>query len=203
MAERLIPLALGILLISLFAIGGCEDGQAARDQRLNAANQSALQAQRQQNELVAAQSKALADNSQQITAAAQAVLSHEHQIREQLGQQQARIDTGRSELEQERQAIARQRARDPIIAAALQQTGTALLCLLPLLLAFLALRQMQSQEPDYAAVAELLVTELTTAKPRFLPAPVLPRGPENLGYLAPPRGEEPPPNSSDESAPPF
>jgi hypothetical protein len=43
--------------------------------------------------------------------------------------------------------------------------------LLPLVVTVFVIRQMQSQEPDHAAVAELLTLELTSDEPLLLPAP--------------------------------
>ena len=50
----------------------------------------------------------------------------------------------------------------------IQNFGLIVACLLPLLVAVLVIRQMQSQEPDHAAVAELLMLELTSDRPRLL-----------------------------------
>ena len=55
----------------------------------------------------------------------------------------------------------------------IQNIGLTLACLLPLVVAVFVIRQMQSQEPDHAAVAELLVLELTAdEEPRLLPDPM-------------------------------
>jgi type VI protein secretion system component VasF len=100
------------------------------------------------------------------------VLSHEKEVRSQLNQQQQQLDAGRSDLEKQRQVIAQQRAREPLIAAAVQSVGLWLACTTPLVLALYVLRLMFAQSPEHAAVAELLVSELTTEQPKLLPAPV-------------------------------
>ena len=51
----------------------------------------------------------------------------------------------------------------------IQNFGLVIACLLPLLVSVFVIRQMQSQEPDHAAVAELLTLELTSEQPRLLP----------------------------------
>ena len=83
------------------------------------------------------------------------------------------MDAKRDELEQERREIAGRRNRDPIIASAIKHTGLILGCLAPLAICAFVIRQMQSQEPDHAAVAELLIQELTMPKilsvPKTLP----------------------------------
>jgi hypothetical protein len=177
------PLLLTLLLLGL-VFSGCEDDQSQRDARLHAANQAALEAQRQQNQLVAAQSQALAENSREITAAAGAVLAREHEIRSQLDQQQQRIDAGRTDLENQRQLLAQQRQRDPVIAAAIQSVGLWLACTTPLLFGLYALRLMFRDDPQHAAVAELLVTELVSDSPRLLTAPVM--GPLRIERQTPP-----------------
>jgi len=75
-------------------------------------------------------------------------------------------------MEAERQVIARQRHRDPLIAAAIVNASVLLACIAPLLLAFWVLRNSGGQES--AGVDELLIHELTTDTPVFLPRPTLP-----------------------------
>jgi hypothetical protein len=177
------PPLLTLLLLGL-VFSGCEEDQSPRDARLHAANQAALEAQRQQNQLVAAQSQALAENSRQITAAAETVLAREQEIRTQLDQQQQRIDAGRTDLENQRQLLAQQRQRDPVIAAAVQSVGLWLACTTPLLFGLYVLRLMFHDEPQHAAVAELLIAELVNESPRLLPPAS--RGPLRIERQVPP-----------------
>jgi hypothetical protein len=90
------------------------------------------------------------------------------------GVQTERQSLGRQhqELEAERQMIARQRHRDPLIAAAIVNTGVLLVSIAPMFLAFWVLRSSWSQES--AGVGELLIHELTSGNPVFLPSPTLP-----------------------------
>ena len=83
------------------------------------------------------------------------------------------LDRQHEGLEVERQTIARQRHRDPLIAAAIVNAGVLLACIAPLLLAFWVLRNSWGQES--AGIDELLLHELTTENPAFLPSPMLPR----------------------------
>jgi hypothetical protein len=180
MALRLLSSTLWLLVLALLMSAGCHSREDQRDAGLHAANQAALQAQKQQNQLVAAQSQALAENSRQITAAAEAVLAREHEIREQLNQQQAQVDNGRNELEKERQVLALQRHRDPLIAAAVQSVGLWFACTTPLLIGVYVLRLMLVQQPEHAALADLLVSELVSDQPKLLPAAAF--GPPRLGH---------------------
>ena len=97
------------------------------------------------------------------------MITAQQELTSQLNGQQSAIQTGHQQLEQDRREIAEQRHRDPIIAAVIQNIGLTLACLLPLLVAVFVIRQMQSQEPDHAAVAELLILEMTADEPRLLP----------------------------------
>ena len=89
------------------------------------------------------------------------MIAAQSELTSQLNQQQAVVDAGRDQLEQERQQIAEKRHRDPVIAIAIETAGLAIACLLPLVICFFVIRQMQTQEPDHAAVAELLIQEFS------------------------------------------
>lgn len=164
-------LMFGGLVLSLF--GGC------RDQRLETANRTALVQQGKQNELIGAQSQNLAETTLKIATAAETVLAQESQVRTELLQQQARIDSWRTDLEQERQRIASQRQRDPIIAASLQALGLLFACLMPLAFGAYTLHVASRERPG-DALAEVLVQELTSDQPRLLPAAAF--GPPRLEH---------------------
>ena len=172
-------------VVLLWATLGCSPGPDFRDQRLAEFAARSTTEQAQQNARMAEIVRADAEARKEMMATHQTLTS-------QLNQQQAVIDAGRDQLEEERRNLAQQRHRDPIIAAALQSTGVLLACLLPLLLAAYALKQMRQEEPDQAAVAELLVYELTSERPLFLPAPIAPR----LGSST--SASDPPPWNDDE-----
>jgi putative transposase len=85
-----------------------------------------------------------------------------------LNEQQSAIYTGHEQLEQNRREIAEQHHRDPIVAAVIQNFGLVIACLLPLLVSVFVIRQIQSQEPDHAAVVELLVLERVGGRTLFI-----------------------------------
>ena len=174
------PLALALAL----AMVGCGESPDMRDQRLAEFARQSMAEQQKQNARIADQSKAVVDESHQLAQAAKELVNLDAQARRellaaqsdltsQLAQQQSVVDAKRDELEQERREIAGRRNRDPIIASAIQYTGLILGCLAPLAICAFVIRQMQSQEPDHAAVAELLIQELTMPKilsvPKTLP----------------------------------
>ncbi|NQV25791.1 MAG: hypothetical protein HQ518_15645 [Rhodopirellula sp.] len=154
------------------------------DERLAEFAQQTMAEQRQQNDRMADQSQAVVKESHQLAEAAKEIVEHDAEARRemiaaqqeltsQLNEQQSAIYTGHEMLEQDRREIAEQRHRDPIIAAVIQNFGLVIACLLPLLVSVFVIRQMQSQEPEHAAVAELLTLELTSDEPRLLPGPHL------------------------------
>ena len=154
--ERITPSTGLLILISAL---GCGQAPDYRDQRLAEFAQKSVTEQAQQNAQITEVIKREASSRQEL-------FSLHQSLTKQLNQQQAGIDAARNRLESDRSEIAQQRFRDPIIAAVLQTSGIMIACLLPLLVAVFGVWQMQSQEPDHAAVANLLVAELTS--PRFL-----------------------------------
>ena len=165
------------------AMVGCGESPDMRDQRLAEFARQSMSEQQKQNARIADQSKAVVDESHQLAQAAKELVNLDAQARRellaaqsdlssQLAQQQSVVDAKRDELEQERREIAGRRNRDPIIASAIKHTGQILGCLAPLAVCAFVIRQMQAQEPDHAAVADLLIQEL--AKPKLLPGPKLP-----------------------------
>ena len=197
-------------LLMLLAATGCGPATDHRDERLAEFAQQTMKEQRLQNTRMADQAQAIVAESQQLAGAAKELIAHDAEARRallashnelsrQLDQQRATINASRDQLEQDRREIAEQRTREPIIAAAIANTGLLLACLLPLLLAGLIVLHLRSQEPDHAAVVELLVSELTSDRPRFLLAAAAPRSPHGLGYHDP-NANQPEP---DDDAYPF
>ena len=192
---------------------GCAPLPDARDQRLAEVAQQSVAVQAQQNEHIARQSQTVAEQSRHLAeatqqfvsqdaAARQQLLAAQENLNSQLQQQRATIDAGRDALEQERRLLAAERQREPILAASIESLGLILACLLPLALCGLLLWRLGRVEPDDAAMAELLVCELTSEQPRWLPGlgapPALPH------QQAPPRLPDVPSNSADEpDEPPF
>ena len=172
---RRVAMCLALLLLGV--VGGCG---SSPDERLADLAQQTMTEQRKQNDRMADQSQAVVAESHQLAETAKQLVEHDAEARRemiaaqqeltsQLNRQQSAIHTGHQQLEQDRREIAEQRHRDPIIAAVIQDFGLFIACLLPLVVAVFVIRQMQSQELDHAAVAELLVLELTADEPRLLP----------------------------------
>ena len=171
------------LALLIPGVVGCD---RAPDERLAEFAQRSMVEQRQQNDRIADQSRAVVAESHQLAEAAKALVERDAAARReliaaqtelttQLNQQQSAIDAGHEQLEQDRREMAEQRHRDPIIAAVIGNIGLIIACLLPLVVAVFVIRQMQSQEPDHAAVAELLVLEMTADEPGLLSGSLSPR----------------------------
>lgn len=198
----------------MLAAAGCSKPPDMRDQRLvDLANES-MTRQAQQNEHIAKQSQSVVEESRQLAEAAKELVAHDAQARQQLveaqdrlnaqlNEQRTAIDAGRDQLEQERREIARQRHRDPLVAAAVQSCGLIIACLLPLIVSIYVIRRMRSDEPDDAALAQLLVQELSADQPLLLPGPSL-RPPALEHQTSPDNpGESPSNGRPDDSELPF
>jgi hypothetical protein len=169
-------------LLILLTVTGCS--RDMRDQRLAEFAERSMQEQSRQNEHIARQSQAVVEESQKLAEAAQQLVESDAEARAdmiagqerltgQLDQQRAAINAAHDKLEQERKQIAERRHRDPIVAAGIQTIGLIVACLLPLIICVFVIRQMTRTEPDDSAIAELLVSELTTDQPMLLPGPAL------------------------------
>lgn len=168
-----------VMYLALISLGVVGCGKAP-DERLAEFAQQSMAEQRKQNDRIADQSQAVVEESHQLAETAKLLVERDAEARRdlinaqaelttQLNEQQSAIYTGHEQLEQDRRQIAAQRHREPIIAAVIQNFGLIVASLLPLVVAVFVIRQMQSQEPDHAAVAELLILEMTADEPRLLP----------------------------------
>jgi len=168
--------------IMALAATGCSPAPDMRDERLAQFAEQSLARQAEQNEYIATQSEAIVEQTQEVVDASkelvatdaktrQELLAAQDRLNSELNAQRAAIDQGRDELERERKQLAEHCHRDPIVAASIQTVGLLVAALLPLLVCAYVIRQMGRSEPDDAAVAELLVHELATDRPRLLPGP--------------------------------
>ncbi len=177
-------MTLNAVLLILLATDGCSPAPDMRDQRLAEFARQSMEEQAKQNQYIAEQSQAVVQETQELVEASKELVASDAQARQdligaqerltaQLHEQRGTIDAGRDQLEEERQQIAEQRHRDPLVAAAIQNAGLMIACLLPLIVCIFVIRQLSKPEPDDGAVAELLVSELTSDQPRLLPGPPL------------------------------
>ena len=145
-------------------------GCSSADERLAEFARQANEQQARQNEQMAQQNKAAAEASQQLIDANAQARQEFLGLQEDLQVQQAEIGAQRDALEADRKDVARQRQRDPLIAAAVTGAGVLLATLAPLLLCWYVLGGLRRPASDDALV-ELLVTEFTVDSPVLLPPP--------------------------------
>ena len=175
------PQIVNILILTIIlVVAGCSKRPDYRDQRLADMAKQTVAEQVKQNSRMAEQSEAVIKQSHQLAEASrelvakdaearQELIAAQHDLTTQLNKQQSKIDLGREQLETGRREIAQQRHRDPIVAEAVGKFGIVIACLMPLLVAIWVISRLGSEEPDHAAVAELLTLELTADQPRLLP----------------------------------
>lgn len=158
------PVTLSVLL--LFAATGCRESS---DDRLVEMAQEHVARQAEQNRQMAELHKQLTEGSRQLVEADARAREELVVLQHDLRADQAEIGHQRDQLEAERRRIAEQRHRDPLIAAAIMQTGLVLACLLPLIVAVYVLWAVGRSRQSDDAVTELLVEELVADQPRLLP----------------------------------
>ena len=174
---------LNLTVLSVIAITGCDSNE-----RLAELAQHDLETQHAQNETIARQSSAVVNESHQLAVAAKELVSQdakarqeliaaEHDLHGQLHEERTQVDRARAILDDERRAIASQRQRDPVIGAAIQGAAVLLGCLMPLLLAGYALKQLGQVHREPAELAEILLTDLTESDPILVPWSKTPRLP--------------------------
>ena len=150
---------------------GCEED----DERLA---QYAEESTRQQ----AGQNREMSQLNREVAQAHTELVGLQHDLEE----QQADVNHQRDHLESERREIAKHRHRDPIIAAVINNIGLMLACLIPLGLAGYLLHCLRHQKDD-PVVTELLIEEITSEQPMFLPRPQ-----NGVARIADQREPEPP-----------
>lgn len=162
-------------------VAGCE----SRDERLVSFAERSVESQQRQNEIIGRHSEQVVLESRALAEAAKEVVAADAQARLELISAQREMSQGwqaelsgvnrqRDELERERRTIADQRFRDPMIAAAVQTIGLLLVCLLPLVVAAYALRQLNQPVDDGGQLGDLLMEELATGEPMLLTPPKRP-----------------------------
>ena len=154
MSRAFFIILVGAILV--FAMTSCEESS---DERLAWYGQESTRQQAEQN-------REMAQLNREVAQAHQELIGLQHNLEE----QQVQVNRQRDQPESERRAIARQRHRDPIIAAAIGNVGLILACLIPLALAGYLLYCLRNQK-DGPVVTELLIEEMTAEQPTLLPPP--------------------------------
>ncbi|MBW3596967.1 MAG: hypothetical protein KY475_06795 [Planctomycetes bacterium] len=158
------------LMAALSLASGCRDQS---DARLAWLAEQSVEAQARQNEEMARQSRQVAEASRALVEAdaqARRELVETHaSLQEDLHEERASLDERRDDLERDRQAAARQRRTDPLIANAIMAVGVLLACIAPLALAGYVLYSMNRPDSQADAMNELLLAEFVSEQPILLP----------------------------------
>jgi len=159
---------LGILVLSIL-ISGC--GSDGRDARYAELARESLDQQSRQNQALAAHTQQIADASRQLVEAdakARHELSAMHkQLQTGMQSERQRVDQQRDKLELERRDIARQRHREPILAAVITQAALLIAAAVPLVYGIYLFRAVKTEDPD-AALGELLIGEFSAQQPTLI-----------------------------------
>lgn len=159
-----------VIMAMLIAASGC----SSSDDRLVELSKQSLARQAEQNDALARQSELVAEASKQLVQAdaqaRQEIVAAQAELQQGLQAERSSLDRQHENLETERKALAAQRQRDPIVAAAVMQVGILLACLLPVAVCFYLLRAMKDAQPD-GELCKLLIEELTASEPLLLPPP--------------------------------
>ena len=149
---------------------GCSDGDAAARQELVDFARQMVAEQQAASRSLQSQSAQLSTAARELVAsdaAARAeLISAGSRLHQGIAQQRQELDRARDELVSEQRAIASQRHRDPVIAAAIANVGFAAIGVLPLAVCWLVIRAAQ-HAPVTDETTQILLLELAGETDRF------------------------------------
>lgn len=149
------PLKLLPILLATSLFTGCQSESA----RVSRIAEQAMHQQSRQNE-------EMARLNREVTTATERLVEADAESRREILAAHKSITHQRDALEQERREIAAHRVRESLLAPLLWSLGTLTLCLVPVAVAILALRQHATDETEY--LNDVLIDELVTDQPRLL-----------------------------------
>lgn len=156
---------LGLLALLILAGTGC----LSESERVAEVAREAAREQAEQNKRMARVQQEVAEAHKRLVEGEAKARSEMVALERDIQGAQAEVGVQRDALEAERRQMAAERGRDPIIASAIQCTWVLLACLLPLLLSIYVLRALRDSSDNGAAVTEILIQDLTSDEPTFLP----------------------------------
>lgn len=146
-----------LILLSIVLLSGCR----SESERVADIATQAMREQASQNEEMARLNREIAD-------AARHLVEADSQSRRELLAAYEQFVTQRDALEQERRQIAATRIRDSLLAPVLWHLGTMALCMLPIALVILVIRQRLPSEPEL--INEVLIEDMLSEAPRLISA---------------------------------
>lgn len=155
----------------------CMIGCSSSDERYVELSQQSVARQAEQNHQMAQQSQQVAEATRSLVEAdarARAeLIEAQHSLEAGIQAERDKLDQQRQALEQDRQSVAAARVREPIIAQAIG-AAACLLAVMACVVFCIYLVRATSNAPAELELNELLLTELLTDNPAFLPRPTLP-----------------------------
>jgi hypothetical protein len=148
-----------LLMLVLIAVGCSSD-----DERLVDLSRQSLDRQTEQNRLVEANNRQVIDATQRLVEADAQARRENIQLHREIQTERSGINQQRDALEQERRQIADTRNRDPIVAESIQSAVGLIVAALPLVVCLFVLRGLFHKSDD-EAMADVLVEELVTQQP--------------------------------------
>jgi hypothetical protein len=176
----------------LLMMGGCGSEDSAAKQELVDFAKQMVSEQQAANRSLQSQSEQLSTAAKELVAsdalARAELISAGSQLHEGISQERHEVNRMRDELVSEQRAIASQRNRDPMVAAAIQHVGIAMVCIMPLAVCWLVIRGAHDA-PVTRETTELLLLELSgqtnrfgPRRPRFFPPVIFRSRPQNLSH---------------------
>ena len=160
---------------ALVTVTGCDqDGRVAR------VAQEAAERQAEQNKELVRLNRETAEGTKRLVGADAETRKELASLQRDLQAAASEVGRQRDVLEADRRELDARRHRDSVVAAAIQSAALVVACVLPLVVAWYLLRSVRDEEDD-PVVTEVLISELTTDRPRLLPprdgGEVAPEGP--------------------------
>ena len=151
-----IPIAVMLMLTVI----GCNENE---NQRLAEMAEKNLERQAEQNRRMSELQHEVAEGSRRLVEADAKAREEMVTFHREVQAERSEIGRQRDALEQERRGLATKRHLNPIIAAAITNTGLLLACLLPLVLCWYLLHS-RVEPADDRAVAEILLEDLVVER---------------------------------------
>lgn len=159
------PTVLTTIAILMLMTIGCDEDE---DKRLAEMAEKHVERQAEQNRQMNELQREVAEGARRLVEADAQAREEMVALQREVQAERAEVGRQRDLLEDERRGLAAKRRLDPVVAAAITNTGVLLACLLPLALCWYLLHPRVEPANDQA-VAEVLLEDLITDRPLLLP----------------------------------
>lgn len=153
-----------VTALVVLAAGGCTNDENIRLAEMAERNLERQDAQDARNTEL---QREVAEGTRRLVEADAAAREGIVELHRDVQAERSELGRQRDQLETERREIASDRIHTPIIAEAIKAFGLLLACMVPLLIALQVLRRADDSA-DNAAIAELLLSDLSDEKPNLI-----------------------------------